>query len=39
VDLSVNQSGVSQFSEAISHHAIGKAGNGAFEFAEASWPL
>lgn len=28
-----------QFSEAIGHHAIGKAGDGTSEFAEASWPL
>jgi hypothetical protein len=28
-----------QFSEAIGHHAIGKARDGTFEFAEPSWPL
>jgi hypothetical protein len=28
-----------QSSEAIGHHAIGKARDGTFEFAEAGWPL
>jgi hypothetical protein len=39
VDLSVNQSGSLQFSEAIGQHAISKARDGPFQFAEASWPL
>jgi hypothetical protein len=30
---------VLQFSEAVGHHAIGKAGHGTFELAEAGWPL
>jgi hypothetical protein len=39
VDLSVHEPGVLQFSEAVGQHPIGKARDGPFEFAEASWTL
>jgi len=39
VDLSVNEPSVLQFPKTVGHHAVGKAGDGTFEFAEAGWPL
>jgi hypothetical protein len=39
VDLPVDQSSILQFPETVRHHAIGKAGDGTFQFIEASWPL
>ena len=37
--MSVNESGVLQFPKTVGHHAVGEAGDGTFEFAEAGWPL
>jgi hypothetical protein len=37
--LSVNESGVLQFPKTVGHHAVGEAGDGTFELAEAGWPL
>jgi hypothetical protein len=37
--LPIDESGVLQFPETVRHHAVGKAGHGTFEFAEAGWPL
>jgi hypothetical protein len=39
VDLSANKSSVPEFPETVGQHAVREAGDGTFEFAEASWPL